>query len=395
MKIGWGVTGACALVVGIVLLFVSNKQEQIKDNRAAYEKSLDDFKQYMFSVNLESESALKTAKERFQSERKLWRGTRIEGDINAQMTKINSSLQTLEKTRSLKEQLEAMEKQLAASPTPETLAVLFKNVRDADIAQQANEFQGELKSRHDTLRKTVSDRYIEVLRASASAAATATTGEGLAPYGALEDTLRVVLDESREANDVEAQQKYGPVYLGVVREINEIVGRVFDDAYIAKQKGVDLLADPNGWLVIPNRPSFQHKFGAGLTLTNAAGETAESGGLTYDAGKSWRDYVIDMEVKVDSGELVFYTRIGEKMDSKLVPAFTLGSKNTNVLAEPGKTYKITVRVIGKEFAVLVDGAQQHGEAELSPTKSRKGEPGIVAKAGTNATITKFSAKHLR
>jgi hypothetical protein len=33
--------------------------------------------------------------------------------------------------------------------------------------------------------------------------------------------------------------------------------------------------------------------------------------------------------------------------------------------------------------------------EIKSTKSRKGEPGIVAQAGTNATITKMRARHLR
>jgi len=394
MKIGWGVTGAVALIVGIILLFVSNKKESIKEANAAYEKSLDDFKSYMLGVNLESESALKQAKEKFASERKLYKGSRIELDVTTHMQKINASLAMLEKTRSLKEQLEGLEKQLA-NPTPETLERLFTAVRGAEITQQAEEFQGELKTRLDTLRKSASERYIDVLRANATAAAGATTGEGLAPFGQLEDTLRVVIEEARAANDVEVTQKYTPVYLGVIREVNDIVARLFDDAYIQKQKAIDTLTDTGGWTVI-EKPSFQHRFGGGLTLTNAAGDTAESGGLTYTAGRGWRDYVIDMEVQVDSGELVFYTRIGDKMDSKLVPSFTMGAKTgLNVLAEAGKSYKVTVRVIGKEFAVLVDGSQQHGDAELAPTKSRKGEPGIVAKAGTNAKITKLSVKHLR
>ena len=393
VKIGWGVTGGVALIVAIVLLIVSNKQTERQQGIEATQKWLADTKRYFETVDPNSESALNAAKERFKNDRKLIRGTNIESDVNAAMTKINGSLQMLVKTRSLKEQLEGIEKQLAASPTAETLARLFVSARDPEITQQANEFT-DLKPRHTSLVKSVSDQYITSLRAAATAAAGSTTGEALAPYGALEDTLRTVVEEAGAATDTETVQKYEPVYRQVVGEINEIVAKLFDDAYIQRVPSKNLLEDPAGWTPIETS-SFTHKFGGGLTLANAPGETSESGGLTYTAGRVWRDYVIDMEVTLESGELVFYTRIGDKMDTKAVPGFTLGLKNTNVLAEPKKAYKIQVRVIGKEFTVLVDGAgQQHGE-ELTIRKSRKGEPGVVAKAGTNAVISSFRVKHLR
>jgi hypothetical protein len=50
----------------------------------------------------------------------------------------------------------------------------------------------------------VTRRYLEALRTAANAATSATTGEGLAPYGPLEDTIRLMLQEAMANKDAEA-----------------------------------------------------------------------------------------------------------------------------------------------------------------------------------------------
>jgi hypothetical protein len=89
-------------------------------------------------------------------------------------------------------------------------------------------------------------------------------------------------------------------------------------------------------------------------------------------------------------------RVGEKMDSKFVPAQTIGlAKNPNVLLEAGKTHTMTISVIGDRLGVMLDGQMLAGDESIGLTKSRKGEPGIVAQAGTTATITRLRVRHLR
>ena len=394
VKIGWAVTGGLTLLTSIVLLVVFNKQETRAEGIQRYEKSLDDFRDNLMRVDLGNEQALKQAKDLVAKERTLWRKSRIESDVSAQLSKIQTSLQAIEKTRGLVEQLNGIEKQLGGDPSVEDLAKLFTAVRDADLGSQAADAGGTLKTRYDEAVKAVTAKYITVLQSKTAAAAQATTGEALAPFGQLEDTLRAVIEAANMSNDIDTKTKYGPIYTQVVKEVNEIATRLFDDAYVDRVPWKDLLADAASWTEVAS-PTFTHKFGGGLQLSNAAGEEAQSGGLSYTPGSHWRDYVIEAEVKLDSGTLVFYARVGDKMDAKMVPAVTFGTKNPNVAAEYGKTVTLVIRVIGRQIAVSVDGAGVYGPDDITGSKSRKGEPGIVAQAGTNATITRLRVRHLR
>ena len=394
VKIGWAVTGGLTLLTSIVLLVVFNKQETRAEGIQRYEKSLDDFRDNLMRVDLGNEQALKQARDLVAKERPLWRKSRIESDVSAQLSKIQTSLQAIEKTRGLVEQLNGIEKQLGGDPSVEDLAKLFTAVRDADLGSQAADAGGTLKTRYDEAVKAVTAKYITVLQSKTAAAAQATTGEALAPFGQLEDTLRAVIEAANMSNDIDTKTKYGPIYTQVVKEVNEIATRLFDDAYVDRVPWKDLLADAASWTEVAS-PTFTHKFGGGLQLSNAAGEEAQSGGLSYTPGSHWRDYVIEAEVKLDSGTLVFYARVGDKMDAKMVPAVTFGTKNPNVAAEYGKTVTLVIRVIGRQIAVSVDGAGVYGPEDITGSKSRKGEPGIVAQAGTNATITRLRVRHLR
>src|SRR5262249_22980849 len=155
MKIAWGVTGGLTALTGIVLLFVMNKQEARSEGIALYEKSLDDFKGWILQVDLKNEDALKAANARVDKERKLWKGTRIEGDVSNQLSKIRGSLSTIIKTRSLTENLASIDAKLATNPDAAAFAALYTQVRDADLQLQAADAGGEFKTRYDGTRQLV------------------------------------------------------------------------------------------------------------------------------------------------------------------------------------------------------------------------------------------------
>ncbi len=397
VKIGWAVVGGLALITGAVMLFAKSTLATRQEGIEAVQKQLTDFVDGILSVDLTNEEALQQAKKRIIDpvNKKLYRGTRIEGDVATHLTKINGALVAIETTRSLKDQLTGIETQLGASPSVEVLSKLFSAVCAAELETQATEAGGALKSRYDEAVKSVIRQFVERLRANATEASSATTGEGLAPYGLLEDTLRTVLEKAMAINDIDTQTTYRPGYQAAVSEINKIGARLFDDAYLERVVWKDLLADAAAWTPVAS-PSFSFKFGGGVQLTNGTGDTASSGGLSYTPGKGWRDYVLDLEVKLDSGGLVFYTRVADKMDSKAAPAFTVGAKpGQNVLVELGKSYAMVVKVIGNEISVWVDGKATWSEDSIGLSKSRKGEPAIAALVGTNATITRLRVRHLR
>jgi len=357
-RIGWLVTGGRTLATGIVIVFVMN------------------------TITRASEQTPGGGEPPHPEKRD-----------PAEIKKVNAAPGTLIKTLSLKQKLSLIEAHLASAPTTEILGKLFTDVRDAELKAQATDAGGELLTLYNKAAKEVPQRYLEALRAAATAAASATTGEALGPYAPLEDTIRLLLHEAMASRDKEAEALYQPLWRNTYTEINGIVAKLFDDAYQNKVPWTDLLADTSGWTVAASS-SFKHTFDAGLTLVNEPGGQSRSGGVSYTRADTWRDYVLEIAMKIDSGSVVFYTRIGDKMDTKETPGFTLGTKNATIPIEYGKTYNLVISTIGNQMTVTGDGIAW-SEENIKPTKSRKGEVGIVAHAGTTATITKLRARLLR
>jgi hypothetical protein len=395
-KIGWLVTGSLTLITGIVLMIVMNTHQTRDDAQTRWEQKLDNFQAEIKKVDESSEDSIKAMKDKITKDT-FWKGTRIQEAVTTRLTDLNLRLAGLIKTRSLKEKLNAIEAHFAGAPSVEVLAKDFHDARDQDLKQQASEAGGELEARYKATLKEVTRRYLEALTTAANAAASATTGEGLAPFGPLEDTYRQLLHEAMApgpTKDAEAQAHYEPLWKQTYLQVNQIVEKLFDEAYQNKVPWTNLLANTADWAIISSS-SFKHTFGAGLTLVNAPGEGSASAGLSYTPADKWRDYVLEVEFKIDSGTLVFYTRIGDKMDTKECPGFSVsGAKDPKVPIEFGKTYTMVISVIGNQLTVTGEGIS-YIDDNIKSTNSRKGEPGIVAQEGTTATITKMRARHLR
>jgi hypothetical protein len=380
------------VIAGAFWFYRTSTLNSIADARAAVVKEREDFRDKVLKVDLTNEAALVAIREEIKDKIKIWKGKDVENDISTHLAKINSAYALIQKTRTLVDQLKGIETQLAANPPAEQLAKLFAQVRDSELAAQAAEAGGNYKTQYDTDVKTVTSKYVEALRARASPSGT--TGEALAPYGPLEDTLRIVVDAAQMANDIDTVNQYKNSYTQCVAEINGIAEKLFDDAYIEKQAWKDLLADPGSWLVAESG-SFTRKFGSGtLLLDNAEG--GQSGGVLYTPGGQWRDYVLEMEVKLDMGTLSVFTRVGDenKLDTNAVPGFTFGTKNTKLNADYGRTQTLQVRVIGKKITVYVDNSPLYDDS-LGLNKSRRGKPCLAVSGGTTANISKLRVKLLR
>jgi hypothetical protein len=395
--IGWMAVGGLVLITGIVLLVVMSNHSARDEAVERRKKEILEFRNQVMNVPMNDEQALVKMRDHIDANKKLYRGTPIETEITQQRTAIVGTIGMMVKTRGLVERMQGIEAQLAANPSSENLGKQYAAVRDADLKLQADDAGGQYQANYNNLVKKVARQYIDVLSAESAAAASATTGEALAPYGTLEDTLRLEMERAMQSTDTEAQQQYGSLLKKTMTEVDAIGARLFDEAYINKAPWIDLLADKEHWLVRES-PTFKAQFGAGLLLTNAAGEEAKSGGVSYKPGENWRDYVLDMEFKLDSGTIVVYVRVGDAMDTKMVPGFTVGvpqgNKTFNVLAEPGKVHTLQVSVIGRTLIALLDGQNPYQD-DIAANKSRRGEPGIVAQAGTNATISRMRVRKLR
>ena len=395
-RIGWLVAGGLTLVTGIVLTFVMSTHEgrrpQSRRWGEARDELLAEFLAEIRSVDLTNEEAIKSAKQKILASSWLWKGTHIEEEVANWLGKVNSGGKAIIKTRNLKEKLAGIEAHLASNPPIDVLGWDFREVRSPDLMMEADQAPPDVKARFNSVAKHVAQKYIEVLRAAANASASATTGEGLQSYGPLEDTIRTMLHEARAHKNAEAEAIYQPMWKQTYNEVNGIVSKLFNEAYQSRVEWKNLLTDTLGWTFAASS-SFKHTFGAGLSLVNVPGEQSGAGGLSYTPADKWRDYVLEVEFKLDSGTLVFYTRIRDRMDAKEVPAFSVGTKDSTIRIEYGKTYTLVISTIGNKLTVTGEGIS-HAE-DIEYTKSRKGEPGIVALAGTTATITGLRARHLR
>lgn len=408
-KIGWMAVGGLTLVTLLVLVFVMNSHNSKVAEEQEYQKGLKDFVARLEQVNLNNEAAVKAGLELINANRSVdvtnrntgWNGTTIQDKVLGKKSQFNGALQGLIQTRNLTAKLDDIQAKLAASPDVGVLSQQFIAVRDAELANEAKLAGGEYATRYDRVTREVSDRYLQKLREAVATAASATTAEGLAPYGLYEDALHVQFQEAMAAVDADAIARSKAELAKIKTEINGIVLKLFDEAYLNKAVNIPLLGvgKSEGWLVSPS-PTFKHNVTSIMTMTNEAGEGG-TGALTYGPGKEWRDYVLSMEVKLDSGTMGVYTRVGagDKLDSKLVPAFTIGTivgqKSPNVVIEYSKTYKMTVSTIGNQIVVFVDGSPLWNDDHIPQSKSRKGSPAFTCQAGTSITITKLEAKLLR
>ncbi len=403
MKMAWMITGGIGLVVAIFLLFVKSRHTDIDAAKAARAEYLDGFLKYVQTVDRTSEPAIDAALARIEKEKKAdpnikgdksgWLASPIDPAVRELLRALQSSKMMIVETRGLVTKLDAIDAQVNGSPTLDVLGKQFAAIRDAELKKQSEDAGGQHKTRFDEINKKVTSSYIDTLRSSADAAASATTGEALAPYGLLEDALYLVRMDAQAINDVDTLGKINPMLSKEIGEIDGIVLRLFDEAYQNKQPWQDLLTDKNLWMPAGHSSSFSAQFGQSLVIKNPAGESSTSGGLSFTPGEMWRDYVLDLEFTLESGTLVFYTRVGDVMDTKQCPAFSVGpQKNVNV--DFGKQYNMKVTVIGNQ--ILVGGENiTPWQDDIGKTKSRRGEPGFVAQAGTSATISRFKVRRLR
>jgi len=187
-----------------------------------------------------------------------------------------------------------------------------------------------------------------------------------------------------------------PDILGKLSEFN----KALKNGVLKNGTPKNLLDTPAGWQEIGSA-SLEMSFGSqGLTLTNEASEGAGSGGVSYLPGTSWSDYVLDIDFKLDSGTMVIYTRLGDKMNLEQGPGFSIGtivgSQAPNVVIEYGKPVSLTVSTIGNVLTVTSpDNSVTLYRHELTAYIPRRGEPGIEAKPGTKVAITRLHARVLR
>jgi hypothetical protein len=327
-------------------------------------------------------------------ERDAWQGfSDVSSTITQWRGRANTKADELRRAAGTIDSLNEIEKKVAANPGPEVLENLFKDVR-GDLDANCTALGDEFKTRLVNLRKQVDAAYVDALgQKAASDAASAKEGAQLISYGTYEDTLRQLLDEAKLAKDAIAGD-YEKKAAETFKTINGITETLFDASYQARIKDRDLLIDPSSWEATPSETLKFQFTGSGLVLSNDKGEGVKTGGIFFKPGRAWRDYIAEIEFKLDSGAMTFYTRIGDVMDTKKVPGMSIGTEKTDVVIEYGQTITAVFSIIGGQFKVTINGEEKKNDT-VGRALSRKGPVGIAVKAGTTVTISKLKVRHLR
>src|SRR5262249_33948855 len=205
-------------------------------------------------------------------------------------------------------------------------------------------------------------------------------------------------EDATGAKDEAKIKTYHDAAKEIFTAINKKVEELFTPEYLARVKANSLLADPGNWELGAGSDSVKFQFtGNALVMTNEGDANAKTGGIYYKAGRNWRDYVVELEFKLDAGAMTFYTR-AEVMDTKHVPGFSIGKEKCDVNnIEYGKTMSAVISVIGGHFNVAIDGADVPSKSNesIGINYARKGPVAIAIKPGTNLTVSKFLVRYLR
>jgi hypothetical protein len=214
--------------------------------------------------------------------------------------------------------------------------------------------------------------------------------------GTYEDVVRRLKEVALDAKDDAKIKIYGDAAKEIFTEINKTVEELFTPEYVARVRPIDLLSDPGNWEEAGASDSLKYQFtDKTLVMTNEGETNAKFGGVYYKAARHWRDYVVELDFKLDAGALTFYTR-AEVMDTKHAPGISIGKEKCDVnFTDFGRTKSAVISVIGGRFTVALDGADVKSSEPLSFDFPRKGPFAIAIKPGTALTITRLQVRKLR
>jgi hypothetical protein len=355
-----------------------------------------------FDINVpeQAQRLIDYAKETAAGE-KGWRANpKFKDDVNRRIKDAQDKLRVLQEQKNIRDTIEGITKDLSGQPNPDSLEATFRKIREVkpDAEAAGPDFVAQLND----LRKKCNTILFDTLRARATEeAASAKEGRDLAAHGKLEDLLMVLSGEAQLDKDTDGISKWNKAYVEIYRETNAIVNQLFTPEYQSRAKWDDMLKDSAAWTDGGAKTNLKYAVSpAGLTMNLDKDGQAKIAGIYFDPSQNWRDYIVEMDVKLDSGTATFYARASSPdeakavLDTQKVSGFSVGTEKVNIQLEYGKTVTIVFSIIGDQWAVSVDGSAMPMDPPNSH-KSRKGFVAISCKAGSSLTVSRMRYRRLR
>ena len=286
----------------------------------------------------------------------------------------------------------------ARQASPDEVANLRRDL--SEIESSADSMGVEFIARVVKARAEINRTYVEVLHEDAKKFAAENSDQrklALLRYTKAEDEIIKLLDdaEKNKKKDKETAVFYEGHYQEVITESDDLVTKTYTAKEIEKIPWKDLLSGEQATFWNPAAAKgFSHAIANGqMTLIGPDVGANAMGLISIGDREIWRDFIMDMEFTMDSGDFKMYLRLGLNPNNT-VTQVKFKSGADGIVA--GKKYQVTLKVIGSTVELVYYPEDVPSEpTTVDWTKSRKGAVGFALSEGTRLKFTRLKVRELR
>lgn len=396
MMIGWIVCGVLALAALGTWLTVQGKKAAERAAVEAAKKEVEDFAAKMKSFDITKLDQANAAIALADEKKKIWEESSVSGDVGTIVAHAKTNLEMAKDRKETEDRLANAEQviQNAANETPQIIAKTRRILSDLENKQDV--MGEEFKTRVAAAKSVIDKTYANRLRDEAKALAGKGPSEAraaLTAYGAAEDEMQKLYEESMRRKNKEAETYYKALYQEVITESDTLATAVFTPEVIEKAPWKDLLAgDSKNW-VNAGMKGFRIDSGTLQAVGPEVGAN-QTGIMSIGDREQWRDFELDIEFTLVSGTAEFYFRLGRRTENA-GELYKVAPGDTGI--KLGEKFAAKVTFIGSKITIAWSSADitPWSNEAVRWQNTRKGAFGATLTDGSELRISRLRIRELR
>ena len=408
-KKGFILAAVLALITIVVVVMTTKSKNAAAAKQKAFDDAqrsfLDEYEGLQIHNDAEAQKVIDMAMD--STREHLWKGPLADSSILSRVeSKKNQARASLEDSKHRNEVIERfsrIEEQLKnpGAITPDQVREIQRSLEEIDvIAESAGPaFAARVKE----VLKTSGRLYATRLADDAKAFESANPDKArlaMVRYATAEDELKKLLDEAFKKQNTEDKEFYKPIYMGILEGSNRVAEAVYGTEGSQNSPWIDYLdagkVSSWNWTGGDKLKGFAHKFDNGvMTIIGPDPGSKDSAVVSVGDREQWRNFVVDLEFTVDSGNVILLCHLGAQPNAS-TPSYSFQTEGANAKLKAGKTYDVKVSILGGKFIVRYSGDEppEPHEGMLDWTYARKGAIGFTVPAGSKIRITRFKVQNL-
>lgn len=400
MKFAWVAAGvfliACAAVVMVIY------QNKTKENQRYAEVALHQqqvFEKVQALSGLATEAASTELIAYAEANQKAWQTSENGGEITSLIAKAKNLIDREHQRKETQATMLSVESGMEQleSKAPGDIAELRRIL--GDIEPRADALGAEFVARVGAARTKLDRGYAVALHEDAKSYSAGNPDKcrlALQRFTAAEDEVVKLFEDAIKGKNKDAETFLKPHFMDLISESDKLVIDCFPVDSLDKLPWKDLLSGDQVAKWNPAQAKgFSHRIEDGVMTINGPDPDAKQNGLiSIGDREQWRDFVVDMDFTLESGSVDMLFRLGKKYPDTMVPIVPITVGAEGIVA--GKSYKLTVRMIGSTMTITYYPADlEYDPEQLGWIKSRKGALGFAVHEGTRFKITRLQVQELR